>query len=83
MATATAPRTLYTAAEGAATCRGCRRPLPPDAAPNRLFCDGCRTRRRIATFLRQAHDLALEIDDTGMARQIDGLIARTGMKRAP
>lgn len=75
-----APGTLYTASVAAPACHACRRTLPPDSAPNRLFCDGCRVRRRIVTYLRQAHDLALEIDDQGMARQIDGLIARTGMR---
>lgn len=62
-------------------CEGCQRALPADAAPQRLFCDACRGRRRMVTFLRQAHDIAIDIGDDAAAGAIDQLVHQAGAPR--
>lgn len=67
--------TLHTVAPAARTCDGCAEPLRRNAAPQRRFCDDCRSRRRAATFLRSAHDVLVGVDD-GAVQAIDGVLER-------
>jgi hypothetical protein len=59
---ATAP--VYKGPSGIA-CRDCRAAFPDGTPPHRLYCERCRQRRRIASWLRActaiAHDLDLVI----------------------
>ena len=75
-----APTTLYTVPAAPTTCRGCQQPLPPDAAPQRLYCDDCRQRRRAVTFLRSAHDVLVGVDDAAV-RALDEITARLEPRR--
>jgi hypothetical protein len=63
-------------AEAARRCPDCRRPI----AATRRYCDRDRDRRRVATFTRQAYDLAIdaELQDVSvlLGRALDALGAR-------
>lgn len=65
--------TLYTTA---AACRRCARSLPPDSAPNRLYCASCRDERRALTHMAEA-DRHLEASGSNRAR-----LARASLNRA-
>lgn len=67
-------RTLYTTSKADATCRRCHATLPPDSAPNRLFCDRCAAARRALTFARKAHDLAIDAGEDALAGQLGVIV---------
>lgn len=54
------PTTLRTTAKA---CRDCGAPLDTSTAPNRLYCERDRERRRALTHLGRALPLAVAIDE--------------------
>jgi predicted nucleic acid-binding Zn ribbon protein len=60
-------------------CELCGTDLPAGSSVNRLYCDACRARRRIRTFLMQAQLIAAEeLGDRGIVAEIADLVVRVG-----
>jgi predicted nucleic acid-binding Zn ribbon protein len=79
MARGAAAGAVYTTARA---CELCGAGLPAGSSVNRLYCDACRARRRIRTFLMQAQLIAAEeLSDRELVAEIADLVARVGGAR--
>lgn len=65
-----ASRALYSDARPSTRCRDCHATI----GRRSRFCDRCRARRRALTFVRQAHDHAVDAGEDSIAGRLGVII---------